>query len=269
MLAPSPVIKHTAKKALKPRFLQAIAACSVLVFGFYIVELISALTSIFADILGYLIVFAVLMFFAISPLFLGVLNYFRRLIWEQEDSVLIVFKYFSSVALFKRALKFTLLLCARLIVSSLIFFSPYFVIWLLSNEKLYEFFDLSLPVWTSNLWALNSFVIFISLLLVCFYMLRYYLAAFIFVANDEIDAAEALNMSQIISRRTGGDFFGLLLSFAPWILISLFVAPLIFTVPYFLASYCVHCRFAVTAYNLDVDRFNSEPAPSFSTDEIG
>ncbi|MDO4608209.1 MAG: hypothetical protein Q4B40_03355 [Clostridia bacterium] len=268
MLAPSPVIKHTAKKALKPRFLQSVAACSVLIFGFFVAELIGTLVSIFADVLGYLLVSAVLIIFAIAPLFLGVLNYFMRLIWEQNDSVLIIFKYFSSKKLYMRAIKFTLMLCLKLVTVSVIFFLPYFIIWLLSNQKLYELLGLSLPVWTSNLWALNSFVVFISLLLVCFYMIRYYLSVFIFVANDEIDVAEALNMSQIISRRTGGDFTGLLLSFAPWILLSLFVAPLIFTLPYFMASYCVHCRFAITAYNLDVDQFNSEFTPSFSTDEI-
>ncbi len=268
MLAPSPVVKLTAKKALKPCFLQAVAACSVLIFGFYIVELIGTLVSVFADVLGYFTIAAVFAVFAVAPLFLGVLNYFRRLVWDQKDSILIIFKYFSNKELYKRAIKFNLLLALKLITASVVFFSPYFIVCLISNEKLYEFLGLSLPVWTSNLWALNSFVVLISLLLVCFYMIRYYLSAFIFVANDEIEPAEALNMSQIIARRTGGDFFGLVLSFAPWIIISVFVAPLIFTVPYFMASYVVHCRFAITAYNLDVDRFNNSFTPSFSTDEI-
>ena len=127
---------------------------------------------------------------------------------------------------------------------------------------------MSIPVWTSNLWALNSFLVILSTLALVFVMIRYYLAPTIFIANDEIDPAEAVNMSTIISKRTGADFVGLTLSFAGWILLSLLVAPLIFTLPYFTTSYCVHCRFAITTYNMDVDRFNASFTPSFSTDEI-
>ena len=49
---------------------------------------------------------------------------------------------------------------------------------------------------------------------VVFFMLKFYLSAFIFVANDSIDPYEAINMSSIISKRTGGDFFGLVRVYA-------------------------------------------------------
>lgn len=268
MLAPSPVIKATAKTAIKPCFLKTVVTCSVFLFIFYIVELIASTVSVFADKIGYFLSFAILCVFVIFPAFLGLINYFKRLLWGQNDSVLIIFKYFSSFELYKKAMHFTLLFGLKFFSVSAILFSPCIVIWLLSNEGIYSLFDLTLPVWASNLWALNSFVVFLSSMAVCFYMIRYYLAVFIFVANDSIEPAEVFNMSHIISKRTGGDFFGLVLSFAPWILLSVFVAPLVFTLPYFMASYGVHCRFAIAAYNRDVDHFNSSTAPSFSTDEI-
>ena len=140
--------------------------------------------------------------------------------------------------------------------------------WVLSSERFYNFFDLSLPVWTSSLWTLNSFLAIISSFALIFVALKYYLAPFLFVSDANMHPAEAINMSVIISRRTGSDFVALVLSFALWILLSVFVAPLIFTIPYFIAAYGVHCRYAVTAYNNDVDNFNSKDAPFYSVDEV-
>ncbi len=268
MLAPSPVIKKTAKIALSQYFLTSVAVCCVFIFMFFAGDLTASLISFFANTTGYVVSLILFAVFAISPLALGVLYYFRRLIWESKDSALIIFKYFSSIAEYKRALTFTLLIFARFIITALITFSPCFVIWLLSNDAIYEALGFSLPIWASNLWALNSFIAIVAAFALAFVMLKFYLAPFIFVSNDTIDPAEAVNMSSIISKRTGGDFFGLVLSFSGWILLSFLVAPLVFTLPYFLTSYSVHCRFAITAYNRDVEQFNTVNTPSYSTDEI-
>ncbi len=267
MLAPSPVIKATAKEALRKTFLKSVVVASIMIFAFFTTIFIGSVISVVSTAVGYIVI-AALTFFVLSPLFLGALVYFRRLLWEQEDSVLITFKYFSNISEYKRALHFSFLVTIKLILPSVILYMPCFVVWMLSNEQIYSFFDISLPIWTSNLWALNSFFGIIATLMLIFVMLKYYLAPFVFVGNDSIDPAEAVNMSIIISKRTGSDFFGLALSFAGWILISFLVAPLVFTLPYFLTSYGVHCRFAITAYNRDVDRFNASVTPSFSTDEI-
>lgn len=268
MLAPSPVVKVTAKEALRKNFLKSVAVGCVLIFAVFAGVLIGSLVSIFAGNIGYVIAVALLSFFAISPLFLGVLYFFRRLLWDQNDGVLVIFKYFSSADEYRRALHFLLLIAIRLVFAAAVLYLPCVIVWILSTEGIYSFFDLSLPVWTSNLWALNSFLGIIATLALVFVMLKYYLAPFVFVGNDNIDPAEAVNMSAIISKRTGADFFGLVLTFAGWILLSVFVAPLIFTLPYFMAAYGVHCRFAITAYNRDVERFNESVTPSFSTDEI-
>lgn len=268
MLAPSPIIKKTAKAALAHRFLQSTAVCCVLLFVFFSGNLLSSLVSIYAGTVGYFVALAIFCFFAVFPLVLGALLFFRRLLWDQEDNTLIIFKYFSNSTDYKRALHFALLLSLKLLLAAAVLFSPCIIIWILSNEGLYDALGFSLPIWTSNLWALNSFICILALFALVFVMLKYYLSPFIFVSNDSVDPAEAVNMSTIISKRTGGDFFGLVLSFTGWILLSALVAPLIFTLPYFLTSYSVHCRFAITAYNRDVDNFNAAFTPHYSTDEI-
>ncbi len=268
MLAPSPVVKKIAKDALSKRFLHTVAISCILIFAIFSTTLIGSLASFFAGTVGYIITVVLLQIFAVAPLFLGCLTYFWRLLWDQEDSILLSFKFFSSIAAYKRALHFIFLIGIRLAITSALVYFPCGIVWLLSNEEIYNWLNISLPIWTSNLWALNSFVVLFATLALVFSMLKYYLAPFIFISNDTLDPAEAVTMSTVISKRTGADFFGLVLSFSGWILLSVFVAPLIFTLPYFMASYCVHCRFAITAYNRDVDRFNASITPSFSTDEI-
>lgn len=268
MVAPSPVVKKVAKDALGRQFIKSVVVCCVAIFVFFINLFTSSLVSVFAGEVGYVICIMLMTIFVLEPLALGVLGYFRRLIFEQEDSVLIIFRYFSSISEYKRAMRLIIILTIRFVSVALVFYLPCIIIYILSSERFYEFLDVSLPLWTSNLWAVNSLLSFLAALGVMFVMLRYYLAPFMFVSNDDMDPAEAVNMSKVIARRTGADFFGLVLTFVPWLLLSVFVAPLIFTLPYFIASYCVHCRFAITDYNRDVDKFNSSFTPSYSTDEI-
>lgn len=268
MVAPSPAVKRVAKDALNRQLLKSVVVCCVAIFLFFIIMLTSSLISVFAGEIGYSVSMCFMVFLLLEPLLLGVLSFFKRLVFEQDDSVLIIFRYFSNAEEYKRAIQLISILTVKFALSAILLFFPCIVVYLLSTEMVYDLLDIPMPLWASNLWMLNSFLAFLASLGLLFIMLRYYLAPFIFVSNDELDPDEAVNMSKIISKRTGADFFGLSLSFVPWILLSIFIAPLIFTLPYFIASYCVHCRFAITDYNRDVDKFNSNFTPSFSTDEI-
>lgn len=268
MLAPSPIIKKTAKTALSGHWLTAIAVSMVLVFTFIIGELTASLISVWAGIVGFIVFWVLFLIFALAPMVLGVICWFRHLLWGHSESVLLIFKYFANKTEYKRALHLILILTVKLIGAAIILFFPCIVVWVLSSEWFYALFDLHLPVWTSSLWTLNSFLAIIAAFVLVFVTLKYYLAPFLFACDDNMHPAEAVNMSTVISKRTGADFFGLVLSFSGWILLSFFVAPLIFTMPYFVASYGVHCRYAITAYNRDVDRFNTKNTPYYSVDEM-
>lgn len=268
MLAPSKIVKKVAKTALSQNFLSAIAAASVLIFAIFAASLTASLIHVFAGMMGYSIALTVMIIFVIGPLCLGVINFLRRMLWEQKDDVMLIFKYFSDLAVYKRAVHFVLSLGIRLVTIAFVVFLPCVVVRILSSEQLYTALDIALPIWTANLWALNSFLVIIATMAAVFITLKYYLSVFVFVSNDELDVAEAINMSTIISKRTGADFFGLVASFIGWFLTCVFVLPLVVVLPYFLMSYCTHCRFAITAYNKDVDAFNAKSTPSFSVDEI-
>ena len=90
------------------------------------------------------------------------------------------------------------------------------------------------------------------------------MAPLFFVADDNIDANEAMHMSTVISRKTSIDFVYLCFSFIGWLLLSILIVPLIFTLPYMLTSYAVHIRFAVAEYNRHIEQINKIDFPEFT-----
>ena len=263
MLAPSGVIKQTAKTALSGKALAAFSASCVFVFICIICTMLSELIWMVAGAASAVVFASLLAIFLCAPLALGVLYYFRRILWGQNDNITIVFRYFSCIDEYKRALHLTLLLALRLLAAGALLFSPSVILDALASEKFYSLIGISIPVWSSNLWVVISFLRVVAGVLLFFVMLKYYMAPFLFIGDDNMDAAEAVNMSTIISKRTSGEFFWLIVSMAAWIALSLLLIPLPFLLPYFICVYGVHCRFAVANYNKDVDRVNSEHIPHF------
>ena len=210
-------------------------------------------------------VFVLLEILIMAPLFLTTLRFFRRMQWGIEDRIISIFEVFANKALYKRALRFTVSISLRVLGIALLLFIPYTFFRLLTSNAFYEQLGLAMPVWAANFEFVPVFLRTIADVALFFIMLRYYLAPFLFVADEEMDPAEALLTSKIISRRTAFDYFTLILSFLPLILLSVFVMPLLFTMPYFIMAYLVHCRFAVAQYNSVLDGLNNK-TPSYSAD---
>lgn len=263
MMAPSGVVKQTAKTALSGNWLKSIIAASAVIFSVLICSFVADLIAAISTSVVGLVIMLLLSFLLLLPLFLGALCFFRRMLWGQNDSVLLLFRYFSSLGEYRRAIHLSFLVIIRLISNGVLLFSPCFIVRIFSSNKLYSLINVSMPVWAESLIYVSYFLGALGALALFFVMLKIYLAPFLFVADEGMDADEAINMSQIISKRTDSDFFWLILSFAPWVLLSLFVIPLVFTLPYFICSYLVHCRFAVAQYNRDVDRFNTDNSTTF------
>ena len=263
MSVPSYAVKQTAKTALSGKYTQSAIASSVFVFSILAMNITGSMIYTSVGEIAFYIFMVLMGIFVGFPLFLGLLYFFRRLLWGNCDSVVVVFKYFSSSVLYKRAMHLSLILALRLGASALVAFTPSIIVTLLTSERFYSFLGIGLPLWTSNLWVVNSFLQVLGLAVWLLINIRYYISGFLFVVDENMDAAEAVNMSAIISRRTAGDFFWLAVSFIGWAALSLLIAPLIFTIPYFICAYGVHCRYAIAAYNKNVDIMTNNATPYF------
>ena len=154
-------------------------------------------------------------------------------------------------------------LCLRLAFFAIILFIPAKIVDIFGGVKIYDLLDIPIPLWTSNLYYLSLFLKTVASVLLFFIMLRYYAAPVLSVADEEMDASEAIHMSCVIYKRTMLDFIYLFFSFAGWILLSLIFIPLVFTMPYFIAAVCVHTRFAIAEYNSFEELKNTPDVPTF------
>ena len=266
MTAGNSVVKLTAKTALKNNWLKCIAASLSLIFSCLI-------SSIAADYISYIshnavgyILLAAVGIFLIFPLFLGVVRFFWRMIFGADDMQLVAFYYFSDKEKYKRALRLSASLAIRTAGFAVVIFLPAIIIDIFSGVKVYDIMDIPIPIWTGNLYYLTVFLKTVASVVLFFVMSRYYLAPFLVVADEDMDIAEAVHMSCTLSRDTGLDFIYLIFSFIGWILISVLVFPLVFTLPYFMTSLSVHTRFAVAEYNKKIEKNSDTGIPTFSAE---
>lgn len=263
MTASSSVVKLTARTALKNNWLKAIAACMTVISAFIIISGIASLTSYVGGNTFAYICEAILCFLLLFPLTHGLVRFFWRLLFGADDRPLAVFYFFSGKAEYMRAMRLITGLCLRLAFFAIILFIPAKIVDIFGSAKVYDLLDIPIPLWTSNLYYLSLFLKTVATVLLFFIMLRYYAAPILSVADEEMDASEAIHMSCVIYKRTMLDFIYLFFSFAGWLLLSLTVIPLVFTMPYFIAGVCVHTRFAIAEYNAFEERKATADIPKY------
>lgn len=263
MTATSSVVKLTAKTALKNNWPKAAAVCVISVCARLIVGLTASLAAYMANGTVGIILSAVLSFFILLPLFLGVIRFFWRMIFSADDSPVLVFYYFSGKKHYMRAVKLAFLLTVRALFFGIILLIPAMIVDLFAGSFLYDALNIATPLWTTNLYYLSLFLKTVAFVILAFIIARYYIAPFLLIADEEMEAAEAIHMSDVISKSTILDFIYLFFSLIGWIALSVLVVPIIFTLPYIITSFSVHVRFAVAEYNKRVDKLNSDSFPTF------
>lgn len=259
MLPSSSVVKQTAKTVLKGNMLRSVTAASIAILGSLIANyIVSLVAHIVSEPVAVLMQYAFIVLLTL-PLFLGLLRFFRRMQWGINDDVISVFHYFSGAQQYKRALNLILPISVQIFIRMIIFSLPVTVLTALSNDRFYKEIGLKMPAWAYDLQSLTVFFEIIAIILVAVSSLRLYLAPFLYVADEDMDYAEALHRSKVISKRTRLDFAFLVATLLLWILLSVLLVPFIFTLPYFMLCYLVHCRFAVAQYNATVSSIYNTP----------
>ncbi len=249
----SNVVKLTAKTALKGNFLKVLAVSSVFVFSWIFCIILSELLVIITGKVVAAIISVAAFLFLSLPLFLGLLRYVWRMLFSVTDRPLAVFYLFSSKELYVKSLKLIFQFVLRIVFWLLVLNIPAILLFLLSKGFVFELFNSATPVWTANLAYYSRLLLNLSSVIVLFIMLKFYIAPFLFVADSNIDVGEAMYLSSVIARKSSIDFIGLLVASAGWILLSILMLPLLFTLPLLLTYYAVHVRFAVAEYNKHIE----------------
>ncbi len=253
MFPNSIAVKKTALATLKNEWPTAIIAAVILLAFFLItINLFSFIGYIFsstlAQVIMYIILSAVMLFIGL-PLVFGALRIYWSLAAEKPLKISEMFYYFSGVKSYKRLITFVFLMLGKVILRAVALLLPSIIIDLISRFSSVFFANSAAPLWFSNIWIFALVLRSIAICCIVYIMLRYYLAPFIFIANENIDEIECIHKAYAVSRVSMGNFITLILSLLGWVLLSFFFVPLVFTLPYMCMCYIIHSRFAAVYYN--------------------
>ena len=256
-------VKSQAKKALFGNWVIAIVSALSLLFSFLMIQNIAW---VFSLVLGDVVANFIMILLTVllcGPLALGVFRLFWRLHGGLVESPANAFYYFSGTARYYKAIKLCFMLSLRLLMFAAVFYLPAILLYIISSPDLYDFLKMPIPMWSQYLQHLVNFFSSIGAVLIISSMLRFYLAPVLVIADDEMDAEEAVHMSAVIAKTSFTDFIFLAFSLLFWIIISLLFIPLIFTLPYFIMCYVVHSKVAIKDYNERIKKLIDDKLPSF------
>ncbi|MBE6782004.1 MAG: hypothetical protein E7540_04720 [Ruminococcaceae bacterium] len=255
------VVKSTVRASLKDKYVSAVIAALSPMFAFLTIYFLGSIWNVlFEGKFAFLslVFFAVSAIFVVCPIVLGSVKYFWIVTEGGNPNPAEVFCYFGSFFRYKRAIKTTLLICFRLGATFFVCLLPYFIVMLLSNSWLYQFLGTEIPLWVTGLVVLESFLRIAGFAVALFLSLKDYLALAVIVMDDDMLLLEAFHISAMVSRRSYASFIGLVFSLLFWIIVSVFVVPIIYTAPLMLGCYAVHSRYALVNYNMNLDYYSKE-----------
>lgn len=253
----SNVVKNTAKTIIKRNPVSIMVMSLLLLVVFFITQLLFAgiLSPIFSESRIIKVIILFLLFASVFwPIFMGALRCFWVLTEQQEFDIGSVFYYFSSFNRYKRAVKTVMLLALRVFLIGFICLIPCLISSLFEHSWIYTTLNSDVPLWSVNLQLITDFLKIAGIILTVCISFKYYLTPIVAVMDESLYLMETIHISKMISKHSSGAFASLILSFFGWFLLSLFGIPLVYTLPYFLISYVVHCRFAIVNYNLNLEQ---------------
>lgn len=257
-------IKSLSLKTIKENLLPTLVSTVILMFCYFINFNISSVVAVIAGEAAAIIFSLILTLLILAPIFFGFLRYFWRLVCGVTENPIMIFYNLSSFKNYKKVLKISFSLFIRILVYYIILTIPALFIDFLASGDFFEFFKIPIPLWAANLTNVSLFLRFIAVTVTAFISLKYHIAPMLVVVNEDMDIDEAIHMSKVISKTTTIDFLFLIFSLLGWFVLSLFVFPLIFTIPYFVIIYLLHCSSVVAAFNETVKAINNRDFPTYT-----
>lgn len=251
------IIKANAKTSLENKWSGAISIgaiiLSLLCLHIVLLQLILIpISALFNDAVAAFVVIAVTVVAAQlfgMPVLYGALRWFWFTSCDADVPVSEIFCYFGSGKEYLRALSLSFRIFMRSTAVLFFCFLPSLIVVAISSPTTYDVINAPMPYWASSVWALGNTLTFFGVIMSFILLLRYFAAPILMINDPSITPHEALDLSVIITKNANGKTFSFVLSFFGWGILSLLYLPVIFTLPYFLASYSVFCRFLINHYN--------------------
>ncbi len=261
----SQAAKSTAKTSLKGHWPTVLGVCAILFLGLLFQMVVQELanTVLRADFvwsigsapdvpallkwnnLAATAVSLALTAFVYMPLHLGVMRWFWRFTGGVQDPVGQVFYYFGNRYTYGRALGFICSLGWRFALAGVIVYLPFVLVSMITGAELFgpevsTALSLLLPV--TGMFSTAGAVLYVV------YILRYFLAPWLLFSYQEQSVKQVLQQAAQMSKGYKSGLVGFLCTFIGWLVLCVFVFPLLYVAPWLLASSAVYGRYCINHY---------------------
>lgn len=243
-LSAEKTIRNQARATLRGGWMKAIAALLILFAGAAFVDCVISLlsflfnhenqTELWLDVLNYSVtpVVGFITAFLISPLFNGYIRVFYRAAENNSYDISDMFYYFQK-GHYGKALSININLVLRMILPTIIAFSPVIIYIIICEVNEYDF-----PAMSFFLFILSV----LSTLITVLWSFKYFLVYIYAVDFEYLSARELFKFSKEMMRGKTGMAAKLLFSFFPWLLLSLTILPILYTAPYITQAMCISAK---------------------------
>ncbi len=243
-------IKRKAKTALSGKMLGAVMASCAVIFT-VLAGMLASEIFLFSkfSVLLYYVALVLVVLFLVTPIFFGTVSYFIRLCSDETPNPTTVFSAFGSGKNYGRYLQTVFPIGLRCIVVFFLTLLPSTIFNALSNDLFYTQMKQTPPENLKVFAVLSVAFQIAGWIFIVVYLLRYFMVPYLTVNAPEMDPETVLLVSRKLYDRFSTEFLKTVFGFWFWILISILVIPLIFTVPYFMSGYVFSAREAVQLWN--------------------
>ncbi|MBO5913428.1 MAG: hypothetical protein J6Q76_08165 [Clostridia bacterium] len=176
------------------------------------------------------------------PLLFGALRWFWLVTGGSDPGVGEVFYYFSSARTFFKALGISVSIFWRLILGTVLCFLPYATISVLTNSEFYNFLEISMPTYMSSLYSLGAILEMLGFFLLLLWVSGYAMFYVAMFSEPELSTRQTIKLTVRLSKQNRLRFVGFFFTFFGWLLLSFLILPLLYFLPFFMASLCIYGR---------------------------
>jgi len=182
---------------------------------------------------------ALVSIFITMPLTLGIMRFFWQTTLGADNSVAVVFYYFSGHN-YSRALSYSFGMFLRMNLFMLLgtLFNTFRDYIRIENVP-QEIVTLVLTL-----------LMFGSMIFGIYMALKFFLTPYLLINDENLDTATAFETSKRLMFGQKGNLFGFMMSFFPWLLLCLTILPMIYVYPFYMLACAIFAKYIIQAHNL-------------------
>lgn len=255
-LSAEAIIRSQARKALQNNYSTAVIGIVILLLPLFIysgfesvvIYLLPALIS-YSSISNIVSLFSVMTALLLISVFLSpLMNGFIRMFYVNcctgKMDIKDVFFYMSKDK-YVKTLHLNLSFVLRMLIPGLLAYSPV-VLYVILIDKLYS--DLSKSFLYNDFYLI---LFILSTMILVLWSLKYFLVFTLYAENESVPVNKLFTLSKSIMKSHSASASKLIFSYAPWMLLSFLILPLIYVVPYMTQGLCIGAKW-MTRTSLEV-----------------